>query len=107
MPAEGGLWTTAADLARFAVSWRSVLPDELAREAVTAQAAAGRPGPGHIGLGWNLGPGSRAAGHPGGIPGASVLLVTPQAGDGRACVAFANRRVLVEPLVARVLYAVT
>ncbi len=43
-----GLWTTAADLVRFGTGWSSLLPADLASEALRPQ------DPGHIGLGWRL-----------------------------------------------------
>jgi len=42
MPAAAGLWTTAADLVRFGLGWQTLLPGDLAREALTPQ--AGIPG---------------------------------------------------------------
>jgi CubicO group peptidase (beta-lactamase class C family) len=105
MPAAGGLWTTAADLVRFGVTWRSLLPEELAREALTPQDAPG-PAPGHFGLGWRINPRGEVAGHTGGIPGAAAMLATRVGGE-RACAALANRRVPMEPVIARVLRALT
>ena len=105
LPAAGGLWTTASDLLRFGVSWRSLLPEALAREALTPQAARTPTPAEHIGLGWHLGRDGEVAGHPGGIPGASAFLATAVAG-GRAVAAFANRRVPMEPVMARVLRAI-
>jgi CubicO group peptidase (beta-lactamase class C family) len=104
LPAAGGLWTTAADLLRFGASWRSLLPEALAREALTPYVAR-TPGATHIGLGWHLSPGADTAGHPGGIPGASAFLATAVRG-GRAIVAFANRSVPMEPVAARVVRAI-
>ena len=48
--AAGGLWSTAADLARFGLDWRSLLPRQLADQAVRPHVAI-TPGP-KAGLGW-------------------------------------------------------
>jgi CubicO group peptidase (beta-lactamase class C family) len=61
MPAAGGLWSTAGDLVRFGLSWVSLLPAELAREALTPQST--RPGGVQVGLGWHLTLASELAGH--------------------------------------------
>ncbi|MDN3355809.1 serine hydrolase domain-containing protein [Actinomadura sp. DC4] len=95
VPAAGGLWTTASDLVRFGARWRTLLPGDLAREALRPQDADAR-----IGLGWLLAEG--AAGHPGGGPGASVsLLIRPDGGP--VTVALTNRLIPIERLNARVL----
>jgi len=88
--AAGGLWTTAADVARFGVTWDSLLPAGLAAEALRPQAPPGNPGP-RFGLGWPLHPGERnLAGLVGGAPGTCAsLLIVP--GGGRASVAVATR----------------
>jgi len=61
IPAAAGLWTTAADLVKFGTGWSSLLPDDLAGEALRPQAAEA-DGPGQAGLGWRLQTG--LAGHP-------------------------------------------
>lgn len=92
-PAAGGLWATAADLARFGSRWSSLLPAALAREALAPQAE--RAPAGHVGLGWLLGPSGDLAGEVGDGPGtAASLLVGVH--SGRAHVALANRRVPIE-----------
>jgi CubicO group peptidase (beta-lactamase class C family) len=101
VPAAGGLWATAADLVRFGMSWASLLPEELARAALTPRPS--RPGGVKVGLGWHVN-GRNLAGHPGGgFGGASSLVVVLQ--DGQAHVAMTNRRVAIEPVNGRVIRA--
>jgi CubicO group peptidase (beta-lactamase class C family) len=102
VPAAGGLWATAADLVRFGASWASLLPEELARAALTPQSS--RPGGVQAGLGWHLNARSYLAGHTGGgIAGATSLVV--MLNHGRAHVAMTNRQVPAEPVNARVMRA--
>jgi D-alanyl-D-alanine carboxypeptidase len=62
VPAAGGLVTTTRDLARFVAGWQSLLPTELAEQAVTPQVAI--PDGGSQGFGWILG--ANVRGHAGG-----------------------------------------
>ncbi|MGH3210539.1 MAG: serine hydrolase domain-containing protein [Trebonia sp.] len=87
--AAGGLWSTAADLARFGAAWGSLLPADLSAEALRPQAPDGNPGPG-FGFGWPLHPGGDLAGLVGGALGVTAsLLIEP--GSGRASVVMASR----------------
>jgi CubicO group peptidase (beta-lactamase class C family) len=89
IPAAGGLWATAADLVRFGAAWSSLLPADLAAEALRPQAPPGNPGPG-FGFGWPLNPDLDVAGLVGGAPGAvASLLIVP--GTSRASVAMTSR----------------
>lgn len=89
IPAMAGLWSTAADLARFGAAWGSLLPAELAAEALSPQAPPPDSGPG-CGLGWPLAPGGNLAGLVGGASGmVASLLIEP--GSGRVSVAMASR----------------
>jgi CubicO group peptidase (beta-lactamase class C family) len=91
IPAMGGLWATAADLARFGATWSSLLPADLAAEALRAQAPSdGAPGP-RFGLGWPLRPDGSVAGLVGGGVSGTVaaLLIEPDA--GRAVVTMMSR----------------
>jgi CubicO group peptidase (beta-lactamase class C family) len=99
-PAAGGLWSTAADLARFGARWASLLPETLSREALTPQ--SGKPGPVQVGLGWHVNEQLGLAGQPGGGDGGSSSLVLRLA-DGAVQVALANRRIPVEPVSGRML----
>jgi len=101
LPAAGGLWASAPDLALFAVAWDSLLPAELAREALRPQASRGAPGT-HMGLGWLLHQDKDLAGHAGGGVGAATSLIL-HLGSGRASVAMTNRHVPIEPVNARLL----
>jgi CubicO group peptidase (beta-lactamase class C family) len=97
LPAAGGLWSTAADLVRFGQTWATLLPAELAREALTPQADR-TPGLGQIGLGWLLNQDRQVAGHAGGAPGAATSLILRA---GQVNVALTNRLVPIEPVNAR------
>ncbi len=86
--AADGLWSTAADLARFGLGWRSLLPRRLAEQALRPHIST-LAGP-SMGLGWlvnePLGLAGQAAG---GRGGAASLIITL---DGqRAHAALANR----------------
>jgi CubicO group peptidase (beta-lactamase class C family) len=92
--ADGGMWTTAADLVRFGTRWPSLLPGDLAREALRPQATTG-PGGLRIGLGWPIGQHGDMAGMVGGCPGAfASLLVRVRAPRGcpTTYVALTNRQ---------------
>ena len=99
IPAAGGLWSTAADLVRFGQGWASLLPGELAREALRPQADRDPDGA-QMGLGWLLHRPKDLCGHAGGGPGAAASLVS-RLSDGRTTVALANRLVPIEPVNAR------
>ena len=104
LPAAGGLWSTAADLIRFARAWPGLLPADLATEALRPQAT--RPDDGvQTGLGWVINQARGVAGHAGGGRGGSSSLIV--AADGRIQVALTNRLIPVEPVNARVLAAVS
>jgi CubicO group peptidase (beta-lactamase class C family) len=106
LPAAGGLWSTAADLVRFARGWRGLLPGDLAAEALRPQVT--RPdGTGvSIGLGWVVNEAKGITGHAGGGHGGSSSLIVAAAGD-RVHVALTNRLIPIEPVNARVLKAVS
>ena len=99
VPAAGGLWTTAADLIRFGLSWSSLLPPGLAREALRPQADRDPDGA-QMGLGWLLNEPKDVCGHAGGGPGAAASLIL-QLSTGQPSVALANRLVPIEPVNAR------
>jgi CubicO group peptidase (beta-lactamase class C family) len=103
MPPAGGLWATAADLVRFGASWSSVLPAELADEALTPQDE--RSGGIKIGFGWHLNVRRSLAGHTGGGVGGATSPVHAR-DAGRVHVAMTNRRVTAEPVNGRVMRAV-
>lgn len=105
MPATAGLWATAADLLRFATGWSSLLPDSLAREALTPQADPAAGG-GRMGFGWMLHPDKGRAGHSGIGPGFAASLLIHLSSEV-ACVALTNRQVPIEPLNARMIQALT
>jgi hypothetical protein len=84
------LWTTAADLIRFALDWPALLPAPLAEEAMRPLV---RPGGGRetaLGLGWRINESRGVAGHGGQARGASASLVV-KLDSGKAYVALTNR----------------
>ncbi len=105
IPAAGGLWCTAADLVRFGDGWASLLPGELAREALRPHADRD-PAGAQIGLGWLLHQPKDLCGHAGGGPGAASSLLR-RLSDGQITVALANRLVPIEPVNARLVPPVT
>ena len=101
MPAVGGLWCTAADLVRLGTAWSSLLPAELAREAVRPQTDP--VGGGHrMGLGWIVGPEDDLALHGGAAPPASTLLRL-HIRSGQVQVILASRLIGLGPLSDRLL----
>ena len=101
LPAAGGLWATGADLVRFGLAWASLLPAELAREALRPHAARD-PSGAQIGLGWLLNEPKDVCGHAGGGEGAASSLII-QLSTGQICVALTNRLVPIEPINVRLL----
>ena len=99
LPAAGGLWTTAADLVRFGLSWASLLPAALAGEALRPQVARDSTGA-QMGLGWLLNEPKDVCGHAGGGPGAASSLIIRKS-TGQSGVALANRLLPIEPVNAR------
>jgi CubicO group peptidase (beta-lactamase class C family) len=101
MPAAGGLWATGADLVRFGLAWASLLPDELAREALRPHAARDSTGA-HVGLGWLLNEPTDLCGHAGDGTGAATSLII-RLSTGQPSVAMTNRLVPIEPVNVRLL----
>jgi CubicO group peptidase (beta-lactamase class C family) len=86
----GGLWSTAADLARFGATWSSLLPADLAAEALRPQAPSGSPPA--FGFGWPLDTNNNLAGLVGGAHGiVASLLIVP--GSRQASVIMTSRLV--------------
>jgi CubicO group peptidase (beta-lactamase class C family) len=104
VPAAGGLWSTAHDLLRLATEWASVLPAEIAEQAITPQADRGSGA--SIGLGFLVAPSEpKVIGHAGGGVGyASSLLAVPD--DGVAAVVLVNRDIGAESLCSPLLRSV-
>jgi len=100
--AVGGMWSTAADLARFGIGWRSLLPRPLAEQAIRPHVST-TTGP-HAGLGWLVNEPVGLAGQIGGGAGGAASLIVTLDGD-RAYAAMANRLILIEPVNAAVLRA--
>ena len=85
----------------FGLSWASLLPAALAREALRPHAPRDSTGA-QMGLGWLLNEPKDVCGHAGGGPGAASSLIIAMS-TGQPSVALANRQVPIEPVNARVL----
>lgn len=105
VPAAGGLWTTAADLVTFGRAWASLLPEELATEALRPQAKRDDSGA-QVGLGWLLHLGEDVCGHAGGGQGGTSSLLV-RLSTGQTSVTLTNRLVALEPVNLRLLTATT
>ena len=109
LQAAGGLWTTAADLVRFGVGWKSLLTEPLAREVLRPQTAGGPIRGQDFGLGWVLSPRGDGVRTAASGPGASASLIVRDPARPGGCpqvlVALTNRRIPIEPLNVRVLRA--
>lgn len=103
LPAAGGLWATAPDLARLGARWASLLPAGLARDALTAVPGSGGEELG-AGLGWFLTPRGDVALSGGSLPGSTASLLA-RVRDGRVLVAMTTRQVPVGLIHTRVLRA--
>jgi CubicO group peptidase (beta-lactamase class C family) len=101
IPAAGGLWATAADTVRLGTAWSSLLPAELAREAVTPQSPPVATGF-RMGLGWIISGRGDLAVHAGAAPPASAFLRL-RVRDGQVQVVLTSRGVPLGPITDRLL----
>jgi CubicO group peptidase (beta-lactamase class C family) len=105
VPAAAGLWATAGDLARFGRGWSSLLPAELAREALRPQVRPNGDAMPAIGLGWRINEALGVAGQAGrGRDGSASLVL--HLDSGQVYVAMTNRSIPIEPVNGRVIGAV-
>ena len=104
VPAALGLWTTAADLIRFALGWPALLPAPLAEEALRPAARPRTSSEVAIGFGWRINESRGAAGHGGLARGAAASLVV-KLDSGKAYVALTNRGIPIEEVNGRVAQA--
>lgn len=89
LQSAGGLWSTGPDLVRLGSGWRTLLPGELAGQALTPQVPQ-RDVAEETGLGWGLRRPVDAAGQAGAGPGfAASLIMRPS--TGRTIVVLTNR----------------
>jgi CubicO group peptidase (beta-lactamase class C family) len=100
--AAGGLWSTAADLARFGVGWRSLLPRQLADQAIRPHVSI-TTGP-YAGLGWLVNEPLGLAGQVGGGEGGAASLIVTLDGR-RTYAALASRLIPIEPVNGAVMRA--
>jgi CubicO group peptidase (beta-lactamase class C family) len=105
VPAVLGLWTTAGDLVRFGVGWSSLLPPELAREALRTQVRPAQLPVGAVGLGFFINERLGVAGMAGAHRGGSASLVM-RLETGQVYVAMTNRLIPIEPVNGRVIRAI-
>ncbi|HEX3960033.1 MAG TPA: serine hydrolase domain-containing protein [Trebonia sp.] len=89
LQSAGGLWSTGPDLVRFGSGWRTLLPGELAEQALHPQVPQRDPAE-ETGLGWGLRRPMDAAGQAGAGPGfAASLIIRPS--TSRTIVVLTNR----------------
>jgi len=89
LQSAGGLWSTGPDLVRFGSGWRTLLPAELAEQALRPQAPQ-RDVAEETGLGWGLRRAMDVAGQAGAGPGfAASLIMRPS--TGRTIATLTNR----------------
>jgi CubicO group peptidase (beta-lactamase class C family) len=105
LQAVAGLWSTGADLVRLGLGWSSLLPEALAREALTPQTG---PGPGgiRVGLGWLITPRGDVATHAG-ANFDGTAAVTTRIRDQRTHVVLTSRLIPVNTIEVRLLRAWT
>ena len=104
VPAALGLWTTAADLVRFALGWSGLLPAPLAEEAVRPLARPHASSQGGIGLGWQVDESRRMAAASGLAHVAAASLVV-KLDSGKVHIALTNRGIPIDEVNGRVLHA--
>jgi CubicO group peptidase (beta-lactamase class C family) len=104
LQSAGGLWSTGPDLVRFGSGWRTLLPGELAEQALRPHARQ-YDSSAEIGLGWLLNRPDDASGHNGAGPGSSASLIM-RLSTGRTSVTLTNRLASVEPTNATLIRSV-
>lgn len=97
-----GLWTTAADLVRFALGWSALLPAPLAEEAMRPLVRASSEGA--MGLGWQVNESRGVAAATGVAHDAAASLVV-KLDSGKVHVALTNRGIPIDEVNGRVLDA--
>ncbi len=101
VPAALGLWTTAADLVRFALGWSALLPAPFPEEAMRPLVRVGSEGA--MGLGWQVNE-SRGVAATGVAHDAAASLVV-KLDNGKVHVALTNRGIPIDEVNGRVLAA--
>jgi hypothetical protein len=98
------LWTTTADLIRFALGWSALLPAPLAEEALRPLVRPSASSEGAIGLGWQVNESRGVAGLAGYAHGAAASLAV-KLDSGKVHVALTNRGIPIEEVNRRVVHA--
>ena len=104
VPAALGLWTTAADLVRFALGWPALLPAPLAEEAMRPLARPSASSQVATGLGWAIDKSRGVAGMSGQAHGAAASLLV-KLDNGKVHIALTNRGIPIDEVNGRVLDA--
>jgi hypothetical protein len=104
VPAALGLWTTAADLIRFALGWSALLPAPLAGEAMRPLVRSSASSEVAIGLGWRINESRGVAGQAGYARSGAASLVV-KLDSGKVHVALTNRGIPIEEVNGRVVRA--
>lgn len=104
-PAALGLWTTAADLVRFALGWSTLLPAPLAEQAIRPLARPHAGSQGGIGLGWQVNESRGVAAASGVIPLGAAASLLVKLDNGKVQIALTNRGIPIDEVNGRVLGA--
>lgn len=101
LQSAGGLWSTGRDLVRFGSGWQTLLPGDLAEQALRPQVTQG-DAVAEVGLGWLLQLPMDAVGHSGMGPGWSTSLIMHPS-TGHCSVVLTNRLVHIETVNTRLI----
>ena len=100
VPAANGLWTTAADLVRFALGWSTLLPAPLAEEAMRPQVRHSASLGIATGLGWQINEPSGAVAR-GGFGHGTAASLFVKLDSGKVHIALVNRNSAIGDVTTR------